>query len=255
MRTSIRIATATVTAASLGLLLTACGGGEKGGDKGKDAPKASASASASAAPDAKALSAAELEKLIVEKADLKGYQVEQAKAADLAKPGDIVTDKAACLPLAEAMSSIAIGNAPSSARRVAVETPKTEKGATGAPDGVLDALGAPATAVTLGSHDGGGAQAALALLKTAGTECAGGFTATVGSEKTKITKVAPETVSAGEEAVAFTVTTDMEGAPWTSKVVAFRQGNTLASFFVYSLVGKVDALPKTVIDAQAAKLG
>ncbi|MEU9702743.1 hypothetical protein [Streptomyces sp. NPDC047981] len=254
MRTSIRIATATVTAASLGLLLTACGGGEKGGDKGKDAPKASASAT-SAAPDAKALSAAELEKLIVGQADLKGYQVEQAKAADLAKPGDIVTDKAACLPLAEAMSSIAIGNAPASARRVAVETPKTEKGATGAPDGVLDALGAPATAVTLGSHDGGGAQTALASLKTAGTECAGGFTATVGSEKTKITKVAPETVSVGEEAIAFTVTTDMEGAPWTSKVVAFRQGNTLASFFVYSLVGKVDALPKTVIDAQAAKLG
>ncbi|MFD3944251.1 hypothetical protein [Streptomyces sp. NPDC058579] len=254
MRTYKGTATVAAGAVSLALLLTACGGGEKTDDKGKDAPKASASASASAAPDAKALSEAELEKLIVEQADLKGYQVEKAKAADLAKPGDITTDKAACLPLAEAMSSIASGAA-ASVRRVAVQTPKTEKGATGSPDNLLGALGAPATAVTLGSHDGAGAQTALASLKTAGTECAGGFTATMGGEKTKVTKIVPETVSAGEEAVAFTVTTEMEGAPWTSKLVAFRQGNTLASFFVYSLVGKVEALPKPVIDAQAAKLG
>ncbi|MGW6564652.1 hypothetical protein [Streptomyces sp. NPDC054975] len=252
MRTFKGTATVAVGAVSLALLLTACGGGGKGDDKGT--PTASGSASASATPDAKALSVGELEKLIVEQADLKGYQVQKAKAADIVKSGDIATDKAGCKPLAEAMSYIATGDPAASVLRKAIEVP-TAKGATGSPEDALGMLANPVTGITLGSYDGGGAQAALASLKTAGTECAGGFTVTVGGETTKVTKVAPETVTAGEEALAFTVTADMEGKPWVSKVVAFTKGNTLASFSVISLAGKVEGLPKTVIDAQAAKLG
>ncbi|MER7955483.1 hypothetical protein [Streptomyces sp. NPDC096030] len=251
MRTSVRTAAAVASAASLVLVLAACAG-DKSEDKGKDAPKGSASASA--APDAKALSAAELEKLIVEQADLKGYQVQKAEPADVVKPGDVSADKPACTPLAEAMSFVATGEPGASVQRKAIEMPKTE-GATASPEEALGILSAPVTSVTLGSYDGGGAQEALASLKTAGTECAGGFTLIGGGEKTKITKVAPETVTAGEEALAFTVTTDVEGEEWTSKLVAFRKGNTLASFSVISLGGKVKEQPKAVIDAQAAKLG
>ncbi|MFF9912219.1 hypothetical protein [Streptomyces sp. NPDC013457] len=248
----MRTAAAVASAASLALVLAACSGGGEGGDKGKGASKGSASASA--APDAKALSAAELEKLIVEQADLKGYQVQKAEAGDVVKPGDVSADKPACTPLAEAMSFIATGKPGASVQRKAIEMPKTE-GATASPEDALGVLSAPVTSVTLGSYGGGGAQEALASLKTAGTECAGGFTLIGGGEKTKITKVAPETVTAGEEALAFTVTTDVEGEEWTSKLVAFRKGNTLASFSVISLGGKVKEQPKTVIDAQAAKLG
>lgn len=250
MRTSVRTAAATATAASLALLLTACGGDGKSEDKGKDAPKASASA----APDAKALSAAELEKLIVEQADVKGYQVQKAEPTDVVKSSDVTTDKPACKPLADAMSFIATGNPGASVQRKAIAEPKAG-GATASPDDIMGALGAPVTAVTLGSYDGSGAQDALASLKKAGAECAGGFTLNGGGEQTKIGKVAPETVTAGEEAVAFTVTTDMDGKPFISKVVAFRKGNTLASFSVISLAGVVKELPTAVIDAQATKLG
>ncbi|WP_251066598.1 hypothetical protein [Streptomyces sp. ISL-36] len=248
----MRTTAAVATAASVALLLTACGGAEKSDDTAKD--KGKASASASAAPAAEALSAAELEKLIVEQADLKGYQVQKAKAADVVPSSAVSTDKAGCKPLADAMSFIATGSPAASAQRKAIEVPKTA-GATASPEEALGALSAPVTSVTLGSYDGTGAQDAFGSLKKAGSECAGGFTLLGGGEKTKITKVAPETVSAGDEALAWTVTTDMDGEPFVTKVVAFRKGNTLASFSTLSLGGEVKELPKAVVDAQAAKLG
>ncbi|MGW2016109.1 hypothetical protein [Streptomyces sp. NPDC001927] len=249
MRTSIRIAAATVTAASLGLLLTACGGDANDGKlKGDN----DASASADAAPDVKALSAAELEKLIVEQADLKGHQVQKAKPAEVLNTGDVGADKAACEPLAEAVSSVAPGDPGASVHRKTIEA---RKDTSASPEDIMGALAAPVTSVTLGSYGGQGAEKAFASLKTAGTECAAGFTVNASGEKTKVTKVAPEAVAAGEEAQAWTVTVDMEGKPFVTKLVVFRKGNTLASLSTISLGGQVKALPKAVIDAQAAKLG
>ncbi|MER5964285.1 hypothetical protein [Streptomyces sp. NPDC002057] len=256
MRTSVRRAAVAATAVSLALLATACGGGDSGKAAGKDAGKESAPAASatSAAPAAEALSAAELEKLIVEQADLPGHQVQKATAADIVPADAVSTDKASCKPLADAMSFIATGKPAVSAQRKAIEVPKTD-GATASPEEALGALAAPVTSVTLGSYQGQGAQEAFTSLKTAGTDCAAGFTLIGGGEKTKITKVAPETVSAGEEALAYTVTTDMDGEPFVSKLVAFRQGNTLATFSSISLGGTVKTLPKTIVDAQAKKLG
>ncbi|MFB6839233.1 hypothetical protein [Streptomyces sp. NPDC056361] len=255
MRTPIRSAVVAATAVSLALLATACGSGEKG-DDAKDAGKTAApttSASATGEPPAKALTAAELDELIVEQADLPGYQVQKAKAADLVKSDAVSTDKPACKPIADGMSSVAAGTAAASAQRKAIEVPKT--GATASPADALGALSAPVTSVTLGSYEGQGAQEAFASYKTAGTDCAGGFTLIGGGEKTKITKVAPETVSAGDEALAWTITTDMDGEPFVTKLVVLRKGNTLASFSTLSLGGTVKALPQAVIDAQATKLG
>lgn len=254
MRTFVRSTAVAATAVSFALLVTGCSEGGKDADSGKDAtPGASASAT-SGAPAAKALSAAELEKLIVEQADLPGHQVQKAKAADVVKSDAVSTDKPACKPLADAMSSVATGEPGASAQRKVIEVPKTE-GATASPKDALGALAAPVTSVTLGSYEGQGAQEAFTSLKTAGTECAGGFTLLGGGEKTKIAKVAPETLSAGEESLAWTVTTDMDGEPFVTKLVVFRRGNTLASFSTLSLGGTVEELPKAVIDAQAAKLG
>ncbi|WP_329621692.1 hypothetical protein OG357_15325 [Streptomyces sp. NBC_01255] len=253
MRTSMRNAAVAATAVSLALLVTACGGGEKSGDQGKGSGKEAApSASATSSAPARALSAAELEKLIVEQADLPGHQVQKAKAGEIALASAVSADKPACTPLAHAMSYIATGKPAASAQRKAIEVPKTE-GAS--PEDALGALAAPVTGVTLGSYDGQGAQEAFASLKTAGTECAGGFTLIGGGERTKISKVAPETLTAGEESLAWTVTTDLDGKPWVTKLVAFRQGNTLASFSTLSFSGTVKALPKAIVDAQAAKLG
>lgn len=255
MRTSMRSAAVAATAVSLALLVTACGGGEKSDGKGKGTGKdAAPSASATSSAPAKTLSAAELEKLIVEQADLPGHQVQKAKAGEIPPASAVSTDKPSCKPIADAMSYIATGKPAASAQRKAIEVPKTE-GASASPEEALGALAAPVTGVTLGSYDGQGAQEAFASLKTAGTDCAGGFTLIGGGEKTKISKVAPETVTAGEEALAWTVTTDLDGKPFVTKLVVFRQGSTLASFSTLSFGGTVKALPKDIVDAQAAKLG
>ncbi|MFF1507723.1 hypothetical protein [Streptomyces sp. NPDC058326] len=255
MRTPFRTASVAVTAVSLALLVTACGGGKKSDDQGKDGKDAAPSASATtSAPPAEALSAAELEKLIVEQADLPGYQVKKAPAAEIVPSSAVAADKPSCKPFADAMSYIATGNPAASAHRRAIEVPKTD-GATASPEDIMGALGAPATGVTLGSYDGKGAQEAFASLKKAGAECGGGFTLIGGGEKTKITKVEPETVSAGDEALAWTVTTDVAGQPFVTKLVAFRKGGTLASFSTLSFGGPVKSLPTAIITAQDKKLG
>ncbi|MCX4982869.1 hypothetical protein [Streptomyces sp. NBC_00572] len=250
MRTSLRSAAVAATAVSFALLVTACGGGEKSDDKG--GATGAPSASATSAPAAETLSAAELEKAIVEQADLKGYQVQKAKPADILAADAVSTDEPACKPIADGMSSIATGKPAASAQRKAIEMPKTE--GTASPEEALGALAAPVTGVTLGAYEGQGAQEAFASLKTAGTDCAGGFTLIGGGEKTKIVKVAPETASAGDEALAWTITTDVDGKPFLTKLVVFRKGNTLASFHTLSFGGAVKSLPQAIIDAQAAKL-
>lgn len=245
---ALRHVVTAVTAASMALLLTACGG-----DSGDAKPKGDndASASAAAKPDVKALTVGELEKLVVAQSDLKGYLVQKTKAADVVNGGDVGADKAACESLAEAMSSVAPGTPGASVQRKAVQAKKT----TGAsPDDIMGALGAPATSVTLGSYSGEGAQQAIASLKAAGDACGGGFTISASGEKTKVAKVTPEPLTAGDEAVAFTLISQIEGKPFMSTLAVFRKGNNLATFSTISLTGKVKELPQAVIDAQSAKL-
>ncbi|MFI8999564.1 hypothetical protein [Streptomyces sp. NPDC053541] len=248
---SLRHAGAVAAVTTLALALTACAGEEK---KTEDTGKADASASASAAatPDVKALPAAELEKLLVTQADLKGYQVQPAKPGERVNAGDVSADKAACETLAEALSWAAPGTPGASATVKTIQVPEKKKESF---EGAIGALVAPVTSVTLGSYAGEGAQEAFASLKTAGTECAGGFTVHGGGVTTKVHKVAPDTVTAGDEALAWTVTRDMGGEPFVTKLVVLRKGNTLAGFSTLSVSGEVKEQPKTVIDAQAAKLG
>ncbi|MEV6326460.1 hypothetical protein [Streptomyces sp. NPDC051909] len=241
--------TATVAAvATLALALTACGGEEK---KTEDTGKADASASAAAKPDVTALPAADLEKLLVTQADLKGYKVQPAKPGEHVMAGDVSADKAVCEPLAEALSWAAPGTPGASATVKTVSVPDQKKGSF---EGALGALAAPVTSVTLGSYAGEGARQALASLKAAGTECAGGFTIHGGGVATKVTKVQPDSVTAGDEALAWTVVRDMEGEPFITKLAVLRKGNNLAGFATLSISGEVEEQPKTVIDAQAAKL-
>lgn len=248
MRMSVRTALTAATAASLALLLTACGGDAS---DGKPKGDNDASASAAAKPDVKALTPAQLDKLVVAQADLTGYLVQKTDAADVVNGGDVGADKAPCEPLAEAMSAVAPGTPGASVQRKAVQA---KKGTGGSPADIRNALGAPATAITLGSYAGEGAQQALASLKAAGDACGGGFTISASGEKTKVAKVSPEPLTAGDEAVAFTVISEMEGKPFMSTLAVFRKGNNLATFSTVSLTGKVKELPQDVVDAQAAKL-
>ncbi|MER8236060.1 hypothetical protein [Streptomyces sp. NPDC094049] len=255
MRTPMRNAAVAATAVSLALLVSACGGEKADAGKGGTTVKETPGATATSAPAAKALSAAELDKLIVTQADLKGHKVQKAGAADVVPAAQVSADKADCTPIAHAMSFVSPGAPAASVQRKVLAEPK--KDASASPEeAILGGLGVQVTAVTLGSYEGQGAQDAFASVKTAATACAGGFSVVHGKEKTKISKVAPDSVTAGDESVALTVTTDMEGAPFVSKLVVFRKGNTLASFSSISLApGGVKEAPKAVVDAQAAKLG
>ncbi|MFE7411986.1 sensor domain-containing protein [Streptomyces laurentii] len=248
-RTLLRRTAAATAAGSLALLLAACGGSDKPAKDDAKKTDAPASASASAAPkaDAKALPAAELEKLIVEQADLKGHKVQKGKAGENLTADAVSSDKPECEPLAEALTGVAPGASGAIAQRKAVEVPKGND--------PMAALGAPVTSLALGSYDADGAEKAFASLKAAGESCAGGFNVITVGVKNKIMKVAPDTLTAGDEALAWTVTRDMEGEPFLTKLAAFRKGNNLATFATLSITGEVKEQPQTIIDTQAKKLG
>ncbi|MCA6092027.1 hypothetical protein LE181_07605 [Streptomyces sp. SCA3-4] len=254
-RTTLRRTAVAATAVSLALLVSACGS-KKEDSSAKDQPKAKASSAAPAA-DGKALSKAELDKLVLTQADLQGHKVAEATEADLAATKSVSSDKAECKPLVDAMMMHGAGTPAATATRKIAAVPQAPAADASAEEKMkagLGALSATVTADTLGTHDGQGATEAVAGLKKAGTACAGGFTLTAGGEKTKITKVEPASYTAGDEAVAFTLTVDLEGQSGTAHMVAVRKGTTVATFYSQSLAGKAEQ-PKAVIDAQMKKLG
>ncbi|MEU7133345.1 hypothetical protein [Streptomyces sp. NPDC046261] len=253
MRRSIVRRTAVATSAfSMALLVSACGSDKPAASEGKDKGKESAAA----APAAKVLSEAELDKLILTESDVKDLKVSKATEADLALAKSVTADKAECKPLVDVMALRPVGTPGATAlRKVMAMPPKAAENAS--PEEKMKAgmavLSGTVTADMLGSYEGKGAAESLAKLRTAGETCGGGFVMNAGSDKTKITKVAPATFSGGDEAVAFTLTLDVEGTTGTTHVVAVRKGNSLATFHAQSLAGKAE-LPKAVIDAQLAKL-
>lgn len=259
-RTTVRRTAVAASAVSLALLVSACGSDTK--SEAKDEPKGKASQNApAAAGGGKALSQAELEKLMLTEADLAGHKIIPTTAADQATAKAVTTDKAECKPLVEAMNLHGAGAPSATVTRKVMAGPQ---GPSLAPDAspeekakaALGALGTTITADTLGTHgDAKAAGEALAALKKAGADCAGGFTVIADGEKTKMTKVAPAAYTGGDEAVAFTLGLDVEGggnAP--THLVAVRKGSTVATFYALSLTGQAQQ-PKAVVDAQVKKLG
>ncbi|CAL9516772.1 hypothetical protein SUDANB120_03759 [Streptomyces sp. enrichment culture] len=252
--TFIRRSVMTASAVSLALLATACGSSDSKGEAKADAP---APAASSAAP-AKGKTDAELAGVIVKQADLPDHLVKEATAAEAAAGAAATSDKPDCLPLVKAQSMAPVGKAAGTARTKAVAKPK-DGGAADTPDAkmkaIMDALGANATAVTLSSYDGKGAEEAFAALKNAGTACAAGYGVTQDGESAKVTKVAPGTpVTAGDEALAYTVEADSDGTKISTQLVVVRKANTVATFSALSLKGTAEQ-PKSVVDAQVKKLG
>ncbi|MFE7775984.1 hypothetical protein ACFU5O_19155 [Streptomyces sp. NPDC057445] len=251
-RINVRRTVAAASAVSLALLVGACGSGDPAA---KDEPKGGAGTPKESA--AKALTQAELDKLILAESDLKDHKIAKANEADIATAKTATSDKAECKPLVDAMALRAAGTPGATASRKIVAIPKAP-GADASPEDKakagLAALSATVTADTLGSYDGQGAQDAFAAFKKAGEDCAGGFTLVTGTEKTKFTKIETAAFTGGDEAVAFTLTMDLEGDAGTTQLVAVRKGGTLATFHALSLAGKAEQ-PKAVVDAQLKKLG
>ncbi|MFD9793480.1 hypothetical protein ACFWXK_21325 [Streptomyces sp. NPDC059070] len=256
-RTAVRRTALAVSTLSLALLVSACGSDDSKDSGAKEKPRGDkSSSSAPAASGQKALSQAEVDKAALTEADLKDHKVTKATAADMATSKSVDTEKAACKPIVDVFALRAIGAPGASATRKIMAVPKAPAANASAEEKAkagLDALSGTITADTLASYNGNGAADALATLKKAGTDCAGGFTVVADGEKTNITKVSTGAYAGGDEAVAFTMTADMEGVSANHYLVAVRKGSTLATFYAWSLANKAEQ-PKAVIDAQLKKL-
>lgn len=253
--------TATVSVLSLALI-TGCGGGSDDKDSSEGASKTSSSPTATTA--AKAFSAAELEKLLLAEGDVKGYKAESGDDVLPKSRSEVKTDKAECAPLIHAMAALAPGDTDATASNTVTETAASD-GASPSPEDLSEedlenAFNVAVTYVGLSSYEGDGATKAVKAITDATTACSGGFNITAEGETQKLTKVAAGKASGkGDESVAFTVDSDMDGegtASFNTEVV--RVGNTVATFYTVDFAtfttGKAATVPTAVIDAQVAKL-
>jgi len=257
---------ATATALSFALI-TGCGGESKDAESGKDSADKGSSSTAAA----KALSAAELDKLIIAKGDLDGFDVEPADTGgEFAESKDKVkVVDAKCAPLAYVLTGFAPGADESAyVNRMATEK-DTEPTPTGTSDEDLDAtmdnlqdiLDSTMTVVSLSSYDGEGAQEALKSVSDAISGCASGFSVSAPGEDTqKFTKVVGEKASGtGDESIAFAVSGPVEGDMTTVHGEVVRHGSTVAAYYSLSLAALAGEkvtydIPAELIKAQAAKL-
>lgn len=236
-------------------LITGCGGGSDDDSKESGASKEAGSSSSSTATAAKALSAAELEKLLLATGDVTGYEAADGDDTLPKAKSEVKTDKADCAPLAHAMAGLAPGDADASVSNTLTKSPD----ATPSP-GEEAVLNVEMTFVGLSSYDGDGAEKAVKAVSDGIAACSGGFTITAEGEKQKITKVASGKASGkGEESVAFSVGADMDGegtATFNTEVV--RVGNTVSTYYTVDFAslesGKAAPVSTAVIDAQLAKL-
>ncbi|MFC5803360.1 hypothetical protein [Streptomyces formicae] len=254
-RTVLRRSAVAASAVSLALLATACGGGQESGDEGKG-KTASEQPSASAPAAAKALTAAELEKAVLAQSDVKGHKVTPPGAGDIVEKKDVAVDNPACEVLAHTGAALPNGTPAATVQRKVVSEPEKPADTT-SPDALAAAFDVTMTMVALSSYEAMGAEDVLDALTDAGDACAGGFTITTKGEKQKVTKVEKASITAGEDAAAWTVTSEQGGTAVVTTVTVVRQGSTLASFSSANLgaLDKPSPLPKAVIDAQVAKLG
>ncbi|RZB15178.1 hypothetical protein StrepF001_33990 [Streptomyces sp. F001] len=255
MKRSSRARTgATVAVSVLSLaLITGCGGGSDSSDDSKDTESSSSPTQA-----AKALSAAELEKLLLAQDEVKGYKVASGDDTLPKSKTAVKTDKAECDPLSWATAGLAPGDTDANASNTVAEDKASA--ATAQPEDIADAFNVAMTFVGLSSYEGDGAEKAMKAVSDGVSACAGGYSLTADAEKTKVTKVAAAQGSGGgDESVAFAQDVDMDGegtATFHTEVV--RKGNTIATFYTVNLAalgtGEAAEIPAAVVEAQVAKL-
>ena len=250
-------ATATVSVLSLALV-TGCGGGSDDNAKESGSSKeAGASSAASSAPAAKAHSAAELEKLLLAKGDVAGYDVDPGDDTLPKAKSAVKADKSACAPLAYALSGLPPADTDASANNTV--TSQTSTPSPGEAD-IEDAFNVDMTIVGLSSYEGDGAEKAVKAVSDGIAACSGGFGIAAEGENLKITKVAAGKASGkGDQSVAFAVNSDMDGeGTATFNVDVVRVGSTVSTYYTVDFAslgsGKAATVPAAVLDAQVTKL-
>ncbi|MDH6496923.1 hypothetical protein [Streptomyces sp. SAI-149] len=239
--------TATMGVLSLALV-TGCGGSD-GDSKAAAGPRQSEASASPATTAAKALGSAELEKLLLVQSDLPRDKVADGDATLPKSRSELKTDKAACAPLAYALTGLPPGDTDAGASNTVTSEERTG-----------DAFDVTMTSVGLSSYGGDGAAQALKAVSEGIAACSGGFGITAQGEELKITKVAAGKASGkGDESVAFVVDADMDGegtGAFTVEVV--RVGSLVSTYYSADFAsiesGRTSAVPLAVIDAQVGKL-
>ncbi|MFF7012719.1 hypothetical protein ACFY9Y_26150 [Streptomyces fimicarius] len=266
--TAVRRTALAASAAALALLVTACGGGSSDADAkgGKDDKGTAGGGSSAPKTPAKALTAAELEKVTLAQGDVEGRKVTEAGPDDEVPADGVTVDKKECLPVAHAMYGVAQKGSVATTKRKVIDEPKKTDGKKsledlkdgGAEDAFKDAFNLTSTFVALNSYEGTAGPDAFAALKKAAADCAGGFTATVAGTTTKFASVTEEKVTGGDESAAWTVTSDDGGDQAPFKLVALRKEGSVATFFAFNLAaaggGVTFEVPVEVVAAQDKKL-
>ncbi|WP_327317483.1 hypothetical protein [Streptomyces sp. NBC_01235] len=252
-------ATAAIGALSLSLLTACSDEGSKDSADSKTSSSASASASSpSSASGAKALTSAELVKLLLAQGEIKGYKVEAEDDSAKSSKSSVKIDKAACNPLAWATNGLPPGDTDANATNSLTEEKATT--ATAKPEDLENAFDVSVTFVGLSSYEAGGAEKAMKALSDGVTACAGGYGFTADGETSKVIKVAAEKGSGqGDESVAFIQDVVVEGQTVTAHTEVVRKGGILATLFTMDIAtlakgGEMSDIPAAVIDAQVAKL-
>ncbi|WP_432157052.1 MULTISPECIES: hypothetical protein [unclassified Streptomyces] len=254
-------ATAAVGALSLALI-TGCSGGSS--DDAEDGAKDTGSSASSSAPAAKALTSAELEKLLLAQGAVSGYKVDSGDDLLPKSKKDVKTDKPACDPLAWATGGLAPGDTGANASNSLTEDKKPSGAPTSLEDvseaDIENAFKINITFVGLSSYEGDGAEKAMKAVSDGVKACSGGYGVTADGENSKVTKVAEiEGAAGGDESVGFAEDVDMDGdgtATFHTQVV--RKGNTIATFYTADFTaltgGKAAEVPAAVVQAQLARL-
>ncbi|MFJ9345905.1 hypothetical protein [Streptomyces sp. NPDC101237] len=219
------------------------------------------------AAGAKALSVAELKQRILAQGEVDGYKVNAVGAA-APNRSRIRTSDEKCRPLAYVLTGLAPAAAGAEIGRTVRQDKKDPTDDATSLDtmadgkfeaAIKDSLNLDVTSLDLSSYDGNGARQAMKDLSAAVEDCAAGFTGGSTGDEQKVTKVtATEPTGTGDEAVAFTAVTDMDGDKGPLHAEVVRHGNTLATYFTMNIGammgGKTYAVPPAVVKAQAAKL-
>ncbi|MGW0840307.1 hypothetical protein ACWD26_09105 [Streptomyces sp. NPDC002787] len=234
-----RAVVAVSVVATLGFT-AACGGG---GDEDKGAEtKPSAAGSATAAGDSKqdaagksALTEAQLKEAALAKGDVKGYKVADMPAEDM--PAETVpAEPAACQPLANMFNF------------TSDPQPKARAGRTVTSE---DELSANVISLALAAHGQSDAEKVMADLRKATETCT--KYEHVGNKYSDIEALtAPEQ---GDEAVAYKLKGNIEGAKIPMSFTVVRSGSTLIGFYSMNMLDADKAeVPAELLEAQVAKV-
>ncbi|MFF8642299.1 hypothetical protein [Streptomyces sp. NPDC015345] len=233
MKSSVsRALVAASVAVALGLT-AACGSDDDG--KKPSEPAKSAQDSKPSAKKAAALSAADLEKAVLAKGDLKGYKIEKLSAADMPAQ-TVAAAPATCQPLADMFM---FATDPASKARLG----RTMTGP--------DELDATIITLALLAHEQDDAEKVMDGLRTATQKCKAYEHA--GSKYREVAALtAPKT---GDEAVSYKVVGLIEGQKTPMSFTVVRSGSTLAAFYSINLLKpKEFGVPEKIVEAQVAKV-